>query len=484
MPKGKWEPPQSGDAPQEVKDILRKVYSNWRDEHPSENAAVKARGSRIAWAAVKNAGWRKNKKTGKWTKRKRNKEMADHIDAVKEFPIFEAGEYAQGKFTEEDLDQMVATFETDDPPHIIVGHSSDYKGRTRIPSFGVITGLKRVGSKLFAIGARFHRKLAEWIREGFYDQRSVEVAKGRDGRWKIFALGMLGAAPPAVKGLPAMDEALDEIAMEYAETSACIEFADGIDPEVLGEVYDAATENTLAEIEGCCDEMREEVEEMLRDPHAEPRQISEKIWEHFSRIQGIIAEHLAFVRKMNKIQEDEEEMADTSWLDKLKKLLNITQEDPNVDKQKEQEYLTRIGQLEAEVKEFKQEKAKAVEEKAKAEAEVKKAERQKLVKEFCDTAVKENRMTPAQREKDEPVMLKLVETSEEALKAFQEKYDHPQVPLGEHAGNSPQKPPPKTRLEKAKAYVQAHPEEFKGMQEDLAVSRAVYLEANGDIKFN
>lgn len=68
-----FEPPKSGDAPQEVKDILSKVYSKlrqkWVDTHPDdkENAQNKENSAKIAWSVVKKAGWSKNK-DGKWVK--------------------------------------------------------------------------------------------------------------------------------------------------------------------------------------------------------------------------------------------------------------------------------------------------------------------------------------------------------------------------------------------------------------------------------
>lgn len=67
-PQGKWTPPDAGGAPQEIKDILRKVYSDFRDKNPSEDEATKTKGAKIAWGAVHNAGWHKDK-DGKWVKK-------------------------------------------------------------------------------------------------------------------------------------------------------------------------------------------------------------------------------------------------------------------------------------------------------------------------------------------------------------------------------------------------------------------------------
>ena len=66
-PKGQWQPPKAGNAPKEVKAILRKVYTAYRDKHSEETQATKTRGAKIAWAAVRRAGLRKDK-AGKWAR--------------------------------------------------------------------------------------------------------------------------------------------------------------------------------------------------------------------------------------------------------------------------------------------------------------------------------------------------------------------------------------------------------------------------------
>ena len=65
----KNEPPQAGDAPQEVKDILKKAYASAFEQYKDQERA-----SKIAWGAVKNAGWEKNK-DGKWEKIKKQEEI-------------------------------------------------------------------------------------------------------------------------------------------------------------------------------------------------------------------------------------------------------------------------------------------------------------------------------------------------------------------------------------------------------------------------
>ena len=62
-----FHPPQSGDAPIEVKSILKKVYTSGRAEDTKknkdnlENKTNKEKWAKIAWTAVRNAGWKKTK---------------------------------------------------------------------------------------------------------------------------------------------------------------------------------------------------------------------------------------------------------------------------------------------------------------------------------------------------------------------------------------------------------------------------------------
>ena len=68
-----FEPPESGDAPEEVKSILASTYTScrttWVKDNPNdtENDTNKESCSKIAWSAVEKAGWKKDE-TGKWIK--------------------------------------------------------------------------------------------------------------------------------------------------------------------------------------------------------------------------------------------------------------------------------------------------------------------------------------------------------------------------------------------------------------------------------
>jgi hypothetical protein len=492
MPKGSWKPPEAGDAPQEVKNILKKVYSDYRDKHGGENPATKTRGAKIAWAAVKNAGW--HKVDGKWTKAK--KEMAD-VEA-KDFVIFKAGTWNGETFTEADLDNMAKSFNAEEPIPIIIGHGSDYKGHTRIPAFGqILGGLVRVGKDLIARGAVFNEKLANWIKEGFYNQRSIELTKDNK---RVLAVGMLGAVPPAVKGLPAMDEALNDIALEYADNTETkvIEFADAGDIEMtaMDEIEGLATDDTMKTLEECLGRFAENVEECLTQDY-DAESIMAEVW----KLQGDLVEclnlHNQFIKKIEQIEEDQESeySEQTGWkefVDRVKNLFNKHKEQ-DVDQIKEKEYKDEIAALKTQVKEFTD--AKIAAEQAKLAADQAAQEAAKVaadealkneIKAFCDNLAKEGKITPAIREKDEPIMFNLAKTSPEALKSFQEKYTVSVVPLGTAMKEEKEDNDTRSQVIKdAEKYAVAHKtdKEFAGLDKDSATNRAVYLHSIGKITF-
>jgi cation transport regulator ChaB len=489
MPKGSWKPPEAGDAPQEVKDILKKVYSDYRDKHPAENAATKKRGARIAWTAVKNAGWHKNK-DDKWTKK--GKEMAD-VNA-KDFVIFKAGHWNGEDFTEQDLDNMAKSFNSDEPIPIIIGHGSDYKGHTRIPAFGqILGGLKRIGKDLVAQGAVFNEKLANWIREGFYNQRSIELTKDNK---RVLAVGMLGAVPPAVKGLPAMDEALNDIALQFAEDTEIksVEFADAeeIEMTVFDEIEGSGADDTFKNISESCARYLEEIDGLLTDS-ADDTELCQTTWDFQNEIINELNLHSKFVEKLEQIKDGQEEYSDTSiwkeFREWAKQLIHKHKEN-NVEAVKEKEYQDKIAKLETENKEFAEKERLANEAKLKAEQEAQEAakvaaeEAKKAeIKAFCDQAVKDNKMTPAIREKDEPIMFDLAKKDPELLKSFQEKYNIPIVPLGKLPEEIETNDKRLQVIKNAEKYVKAHAKDFVGLTPEEANSKALKLYFNKQITF-
>jgi hypothetical protein len=429
------------------------------------------------------------------------KEMAD-VNA-NDFVIFKAGTWNGETFTEADLDNMVKSYNADEPPHIIAGHSSDYKGKTLIPSFGrVLGGLKRVGKELIAQGAVFNDKMAEWIKEGFYNQRSVELTKDNK---KILAIGMLGATPPAVKGMSVMQEALKESALAFSEftESKVIEFADA-SPINLDEVEILAVKDTLEDITEEVANFLKNLEYCLNDEDCEDEKLFKLVWDLQASLCSDLQLHSSFIKKIELIEESmetTEEMSDKKgwkeFKEKIKQMFNNKKES-EMDAKKEKEYQQKIADLEAKNKEFADKELALQLDADKKIADAKLAEQTAKdetiktdIKTFCDTAIKEGRMTPAMRgtdEKpgDEEIMFTLAKTSPEALKSFQEKYSAKVIPLGEVAlGNENENDKSPQVIQQAKEYAKAHAndKEFAGLTLADATNRALYLHSQAKIKF-
>jgi len=64
LPKGQYKPPQSGEAPEGLKEILASTYISCREKNPGEIKSRKRKCAKIAWGAAKKK-YRKCK-CGKW----------------------------------------------------------------------------------------------------------------------------------------------------------------------------------------------------------------------------------------------------------------------------------------------------------------------------------------------------------------------------------------------------------------------------------
>lgn len=112
--------------------------------------------------------------------------------------IFRVGRHTDSSgvtrdFTAADLDRMVASY--DPAAHeapLVIGHP-----KTDSPAYGWVAALKREGDKLLARFKDVPNQVKELVRQGRY--RKVSVALYPNGT--VRHVGLLGATPPAVKGL-------------------------------------------------------------------------------------------------------------------------------------------------------------------------------------------------------------------------------------------------------------------------------------------
>ena len=123
----------------------------------------------------------------------RHQELADKEKWIE---VFQAGEYPQGTFTEEDLDQIVRNFQEFYRPPVVIGHPKDNS-----PAWGWVKEVRRKGKKLLARIGDLVPEFVEFLRKGMYRHVSVKLRKDPERGWYLVHVGFLGGAEPQVKGL-------------------------------------------------------------------------------------------------------------------------------------------------------------------------------------------------------------------------------------------------------------------------------------------
>ena len=143
--------------------------------------------------------------------------MAEKIK-IDKVAIFRTGSHTASngtkrRFTQRDLDSMVKNFNAGQyKPAVVIGHP-----KLEDPRYGDVVSLKREGALLFAdmeVAPEFHNILTK----GLYTNRSIRAVPFGDG-YKLRHVGVLGAEPPAIEGLPPMQFA-------DAEEGITIDFSD------------------------------------------------------------------------------------------------------------------------------------------------------------------------------------------------------------------------------------------------------------------
>ena len=110
--------------------------------------------------------------------------------------IFKAGDYGtKGSYSNDDLDKIVANFNSDDQVPIVIGHP-----KADSPAWGWLEKVKRAGDVLLAKPANVQPEFATAIASKQFKNRSVRIAKTDKGP-KLMHLGYLGAVLPEVAGL-------------------------------------------------------------------------------------------------------------------------------------------------------------------------------------------------------------------------------------------------------------------------------------------
>lgn len=153
----------------------------------------------------------------------------------KRIHVFKAGDQtsAQGvarSFSTKDLDQVVASYDPviHEAP-LVLGHQGDSDS---LPSYGWIKGFSREGDNLYADVA-FTDVAKDLVKDGHYRKVSISFyspdsqINPHPGKWTARHLALLGAAPPAVKGLEPFNFA------EWDQRVGVYDFAVALDPSTV-----------------------------------------------------------------------------------------------------------------------------------------------------------------------------------------------------------------------------------------------------------
>lgn len=112
------------------------------------------------------------------------------------YEVWQAGNYPQGNFTENDIQQIVDNYKPEESEApVVIGHP-----KNEDPAFGWVEALKREGDKLLARFKQVVPEFAEAVNQGRYKKVSVRLRKKENG-WNLIHVGFLGAARPQVEGL-------------------------------------------------------------------------------------------------------------------------------------------------------------------------------------------------------------------------------------------------------------------------------------------
>jgi len=179
----------------------------------------------------------------------------------KRIHVFKAGDQtsAQGvqrHFSEKDLEQVVKTYDPSihEAP-LVIGHAGD---NDSLPAYGWIKGFSQQGGNLYADVA-FTDTAKDLVKDGHYRKVSISfyspdsAINPHKGKWSARHLALLGASPPAVKGLEPFT---------FAESDGVFDFAVALAPS---DIFDEELGPTLIVEKSPLEMLREKLDEVRED---------------------------------------------------------------------------------------------------------------------------------------------------------------------------------------------------------------------------
>lgn len=120
---------------------------------------------------------------------------------MKYFEVFKAGNYPQGKFTKEEVQELAKNY---DPSFCEAPITLDHEQKG--PAYGWVDKLKEEDGLLKATFKNLSPELKEYVSKGKYKKISVEIYRELEGKKPYLkAVSFLGASIPQVKGMKAVE---------------------------------------------------------------------------------------------------------------------------------------------------------------------------------------------------------------------------------------------------------------------------------------
>jgi cation transport regulator ChaB len=303
-----FEPPESGDAPKGIKDILNATYNNcrqtWVDKHPKdrENQANKESCARIAWNAVKEAGWKNI--NGEWTKSGKMSEAETYDLLDKE--IFAAGKWrsADGsihEFSINDLHDIVNNFNElkgQADPGVKIGHDEKQEIAKKLGLFslGWPDNLRVIKDKIVADLKKLPSKLYKMITTGRLKRLSPEIIYNYQAQpgGKIYgkflkAVALLGIDQKAMKSLEDIVDVYSEGIVN--DVSFELDYNTAVFTE--GDVHEKILNKTEQEV------IDMELEKMLEKKEKEVDELKVKFSESETKVETLTSD-------LNEVKKSEE----------------------------------------------------------------------------------------------------------------------------------------------------------------------------------
>ncbi len=190
---------------------------------------------------------------------------------TKRIHVFKAGDQtsAQGvqrNFSDKDLQQVVDTYDPSihEAP-LVIGHAGD---NDSMPSFGWIKGFAKQGGNLYA-DVEFTDAAKDLVKNGHYRKVSISfyspesTINPHKGKWSARHLALLGASPPAVKGLEPFS---------FSEAEGVFDFAVSLSP---ADIFDEKLGPTLIVEKSPLEMLREKLDAVRMDVSGAVKELQE-----------------------------------------------------------------------------------------------------------------------------------------------------------------------------------------------------------------